>query len=100
MPSDTPFGVDDDLGQTAGGWEKWDQAGLQCMVDVALAREEHVRWPHVFRQFLVPTAVSVIDEAMGNRAPDQAVAVFVKAVGGQVLTEEVSSAYCLAHRPP
>ncbi|MNL09973.1 hypothetical protein D3C87_1307520 [compost metagenome] len=70
------------------------------MVDVALAGEKRVGWNQIFRQLLVPAAIVVVDEIVGDRAPDAAVAVFVEFVRRQIFVEEVGCTRRLAHGPP
>src|SRR5690606_14770939 len=77
-----------------------DKAGLQGVIDIALAGEKRVGRVKVLGQFLVPAAILAVDEAVGDRAPYQPVAVLVEIVGGQVFVEEVRRSCRLAHRPP
>ncbi|QTK80957.1 hypothetical protein AT6N2_C3511 [Agrobacterium tumefaciens] len=54
----------------------------------------------ILRQLLMPATVFMIDEAVGNRAPDAAVTILVEGVGRQVFVEEVGRTRRLAHGPP
>ncbi len=73
---------------------------MQGVVYVALAGEDGVGRGEIVRQFLVPATVLVVEEAVGDGAPDAAIAVFVELVGWQVLVEEMRGTGGLAHRPP
>ena len=86
--SNLAFCLDNPLRQAAGCREEGDQAGLQGVVDIALAGEEAVGGNEVFGQFLVPAAVLVVDESALDDIPDLAIALLME-VARQVIVQEV-----------
>lgn len=87
------------FGQTALRRKERDEAGLQGVVDVALAGEEAVGRLAVFGQFLEPAAVFAVEIVVGDIVPDLAVALFVE-VAFLMLVEEMGGGGAFAERPP
>lgn len=79
--SDLAVRLGDHLRQASGCRKEGDEAGLQGMIDVAFAGEQGVRRQEVFRQFLMPAAILVIDEGALDQVPDLAVVFLVKFAG-------------------
>jgi hypothetical protein len=69
------------------------------VIDVALAWEEFVGRAEIFRQFLMPAAVLMVNENAFDDVPDLAVAFLVE-VARQMLAEKVRGYGTLAGRPP